>query len=391
MLDTKLFREADHRLVGHQPDDIVSAVKNCELNKIYTDDFTNVTRVALAIAKSISKTFENDSRFRHLVFTPILSGSMTEETKCFMPDEVDIVCRLENIVYDFDVDDHRVKCRAAHVVEFQHLCDSDADIVPSKLNRDFFNAVDIVIQEGRVYLPTNNEKFSITMGTFALHFEDKISRLVVGYNSHYFNDLEISIDLAPAGYRPDIPLPLNVECHEHYALAKVSRFDDENINFSVSYSLGEQTLMASLPEHMRDGYILAKAIRLTAICEQPGLSREDLQDLEPIDIQKYISSYTLKNCLFIILKNIKKGQMGGIESCRFAWADATYGELIDQLETKRCIDVWYDESGTLLNCTNHDEDIYSCCQKRRLILALCYQIRFWLTENLTKLKCNEPL
>ena len=102
------------------------------------------------------------------------------------------------------------------------------------------------------------------------------------------------------------------------------------------------------------------------------MSREAFYVLEPIDITKYISSYKLKHCLFFILQLIENGEMVDVEPCQFAWAYTTYGELIHQLETKGYVDVWYDETEALLDCTY--QDILSCCQKMRLILAISNSI-----------------
>ena len=46
---------------------------------------------------------------------------------------------------------------------------------------------------------------------------------------------------------------------------------------------------------------MAKGLRLASICE-PGLHKLDLHVIESVDIEKYITSYRLKNSLFYLLK-----------------------------------------------------------------------------------------
>lgn len=103
-------------------------------------------------------------------------------------------------------------------------------------------------------------------------------------------------------------------------------------HFRLSFSLAETAIFQALPEHVHSGYILAKAVRSTYVCSQiaPGIqtmqelpsssdekrdSKEDtdqspheetevlvhLPEDNSISADKVISSYFLKNALFLLV------------------------------------------------------------------------------------------
>ena len=54
------------------------------------------------------------------------------------------------------------------------------------------------------------------------------------------------------------------------------------------------------------------------------------------------------------------------------------------MEHERCDRLWYDYDRALLNCRDHT-DMYLCCSKRKLILALIHEMRSWLAANMSQL------
>ena len=141
--------------------------------------------------------------------------------------------------------------------------------------RAFLKGIQSVLLAGLIKQLTA-EMPQLYINRFPLRFEDKIPRLVFRYTKHPFNNLEVSVDLAPVFKCPDYtletPLPLQASCNEYLALVKCSRhkYDDDD-KLVVTFSEAEHEIMRRLPGHVRGGYITAKAMRLASICE-PGLN-----------------------------------------------------------------------------------------------------------------------
>ena len=146
-------------------------------------------------------------------------------------------------------------------------------------------------------------------------------------------------------------------------------------------SAEEASLIGNVASHIKEGYITAKGLRLASICS-PGVRLRDLGVSVNIDMEQYITSYRLKNSLTNILKK-KERQPTSV--CKFEWADAIYAELQGSLMNDRRLSLWYDERKHLLSCRGHT-DMYMCCSKRTLILALTHEIRSWLAANMSLLK-----
>ena len=122
------------------------------------------------------------------------------------------------------------------------------------LLRAFLKGIQSVLLSGLVKQLTA-EMPHLHINQYPLHFEDKIPRLVFRYNKHPFNNLQVSVDLAPVfkcpNYTLEKPLPLQASCNEYFALVKCSRhiYDDDNYAFhlSVTFSEGEHEIMRRLP------------------------------------------------------------------------------------------------------------------------------------------------
>ena len=273
------------------------------------------------------------------------------------------------------------------------VCYANKLVQASMVIRAFLNGIQSVLLAGLIKQLTA-EMPHVHINQYPLRFENKIPRLVFRYNKHPFNNLQVSVDLAPVFKCPDYtlekPLPLQASCSEYLALVKCSRHKyDNNIHLPITFSEGEHEIMRTLPDYVRSGYITAKAVRLASICE-PGLNPKELGVVEPIDIQSFVSSYALKNSLYNLLINIKNKKKQEPETCRFAWADQIFLELEDSLSQNK-IPSWYEQDEPLFevhDCTNPAHEGLACIRKTQLMLALIQQMRAWLAANIHHLKQN---
>ena len=148
-------------------------------------------------------------------FEPQLSGSILEQTKCYFPDECDVLCRFLHssiLKHDHDVSDHCALFSATKDIHWDALLNSDAYVIIPRLNRAFYDAFDNVIPLGDLDYHAEEDGCILSLNKYSLHYEDKISRLVAHYNSPHCKELPVSIDIVPAidcpDYQPPKPLPL---------------------------------------------------------------------------------------------------------------------------------------------------------------------------------------
>ena len=88
--------------------------------------------------------------------------------------------------------------------------------------------------------------------------------------------------------------------------------------------------MKDLPEHIRNGFILAKAVRISSIAQPDNMEEFELQ--ESISADDVITSFILKACLFG-----KEKQKKDFEDCSTAYevAKTIYKLLREYLLDKK--------------------------------------------------------
>ena len=91
---------------------------------------------------------------------------------------------------------------------------------------------------------------------------------------------------------------------------------------------------------------MAKAVRLSEICG-PGIKIKELQLVEDLHIDDYVSSHMLKNCLILLLQSLRficadeqdngDARMPKKDNhcCKYVWADRIYHVLQTALLRKR--------------------------------------------------------
>ena len=138
--------------------------------------------------------------------------------------------------------------------------------------------------------------------------------------------------------------------------------------------------MEQLPNHIRHGFIIAKALRISAIAQPSGISY--LAPGETINIEDYVTSYMLKTCLIYIRR-----ETPNFDGTAVDWADRIYEYLHekaqgDVYEHKAKLSSHYFDKEYLLYC---DDVGYApmrpCCIKRLMIIGVCESVRAWLSDK----------
>lgn len=342
-------------------------------------------------------------------FEPKLSGSLSEGTKCGLPDEFDFLCtmgELSKVFLDPVVDSSPPMfgqlqlrpeiCLSDHkVLEY---VDKGKSLRTSKLMEDFTEELNRAFLEKDIW-----EDMPALSPVSFCEKKANATTIHINWHGHFFKDMLISIDLVPAVYFPNF-WPPNVSqtalltpkikengTHVVFALHNDQFFECQEKHFRLSFSLAETEIFKTLPEQVRLGYILAKAIRNSHVCPQiapkksfqtamptssgpqlqcsmeknqkvihcleQGLSgnewqcipegekeEEEVELIEPADkdvhADKIITTYLLKNALFALvnkachrelgvdLQNISQDQV-------IVWAKLLYDYIEDCLTEER--------------------------------------------------------
>ena len=78
-------------------DTVFKALKYAtQLNTIYRNECDTIGRLSLELAFRVSHEFGKHDKYAFMQFEPQLSGSILEKTKCYFPDECDVLCRLSH-------------------------------------------------------------------------------------------------------------------------------------------------------------------------------------------------------------------------------------------------------------------------------------------------------
>ena len=156
--------------------------------------------------------------------------------------------------------------------------------------------------------------------------------------------------------------------------------------FSFSFSLHENEFVRKLPENIRLGYTLAKAVRIAAISKPSDFSGLTLDEDEKINSEDVITTYMLKTCLMKYFDENMDNTFVMKAKDR-TWAEMIYRKLREYINNRKLTTYYGD--GVLFQCGDHaDDDRVDrvCCQKRLLILRMCDAILTWLIKNRLELK-----
>ena len=115
------------------------------------------------------------------------------------------------------------------------------------------------------------------------------------------------LDLVPAfrlpdSFSPDLELPYEIPINPVYHLiSKTSRIGDADyLPLVVSHAKGENAVLSYVPEVIRHGYTIAKALRIGAISQPDNI--HEMKLCKPIKADEFITSYMMKTSLIRLLR-----------------------------------------------------------------------------------------
>ena len=285
--------------------------------------------------------------YPQFAFSPDLSGSVKEQTKCYRPNEFDVICRMQNVETCTTVLTQRttsgdVRCSDTSGMfkgYLEHGC-----IHAGKFMSGFYNACDHILK----YFVQSKQlaKFDrLHLIKCPVLLRDKISCVQALWKGTHFKEMMIYIDIVPAVYmnanHPTHRLPFGVMSENYYLVAKTSRHLSKRYDrFTLSYHDVELRILNAAPAECKEGYIVAKALRIATICCPRNEIKLGLQESIKCD-DNLITSYILKNCLFSVLVRETMEQDKCIKRSVFQWADAIYEEL-EKCLNQRFLPVWFD-------------------------------------------------
>ena len=223
----------------------------------------------------------------------------------------------------------------------------------------------------------------------ALQLRDKIACVHLMWTGDVFGNTMVCVDLVPAFALPpsfepatELPLPTaNQPCH---IVAKKSRHSSsrqrEDFLFSYSYALHENECMIQLPAELRQGYTLAKALRIAAISKPTDIDGLVLDMEKEYNNEDIITSYMLKTCLFTVYK--EHAETNNLYGTVRAWTERVYKRLHKAVRHRK-LPTYYGD-GVLFQCKESTDDKNVCCQDRLLIMRMCDAILNWLQANKTE-------
>ena len=131
--------------------------------------------------------------------------------------------------------------------------------------------------------------------------------------------------------------------------------------------------------HVHQGYILAKAIRITDISQPGNIETFELQ--ETIKTDDVISSFILKACLFNDNRNTGFFLKEEFFDCFTPYDVCTkIYELLHQYLNEKVVRSEYSNEFPI-RCHNWCDVERGCCKRRKLMLAMVEKILQWLKEN----------
>ena len=147
----------------------------------------------------------------------------------------------------------------------------------------------------------------------------------------------------------------------------------------TSYHTKEHEMMRFLPKHIRNGFILAKAVRIASISQPDNLESFELE--ETINADDVITSFVLKACFLD-----RCGHSSDYDESKTSLevAETIYEQLRNSLNKKLLVSSYTLERP--VDCTECDNDEYGCCKQRKLMLAMVEKILFWLKEHKDELQ-----
>ena len=183
---------------------------------------------------------------------------------------------------------------------------------------------------------------------------------------------------------PDLDIKVDVAVCNGKQIAKASRFkEDENSGFPSHKCKEQSTLFSKLSRFEKQGFILAKAVRIACIAQPDNLDSFDLE--ENINVDDVITSFLLRMCL-----PNEKDNEDEFKDCSTPHAVALkiYEILLHALQKRTLLSRYLGEE--VYFCSNEHGYICrverGCCKRRRFTIAMVEKIISWLKQHENDLK-----
>ena len=304
---------------------------------------------------------------KYLAFEPILRGSGRENTRTFFPDEFDYILHCTGLqkhisLIHFPYEKHQFLIardanntrKNKHLAKFFHAkFDHGAVAMPQRLKTAVFTKElyscfeclsDVPFVDGDLRLVLVQPKHK------------QIGCLKFRWTGDVFKDMMISVDLVPS-----------FKFEENFVIAKTEKdYREDGVElWTFSTCSFEQQSIGQLPKHIRDGFILAKALRIAKTFPQEII--EELS-LETDHIDDYLTSYMLKQLVLYCREQAQTYH----EPAQIAHLLYSYIEM--RLRCHGSILTYFHEEDAVFECTqtmNTPPDEWQpCCFKRRLLLRM---------------------
>ena len=243
------------------------------------------------------------------------SGSMNEETKVCMPDEGDFVCLLIRVSEMFEAPTS-FSFQTANVMLNLHpdyqgnrpnFVDSDGRAITQLLLQHFYNAVQQALAVPEIWTEFPQLHWAAAADITKLH--SKISNVNLMWHGSIFKWMPISVAIVPGilfpSWRPSWCSKRTVlQDTQCCIVAKDIEHAPEDMRpylFQLDFTDADAEMFRRMSPHLKDGYKLAKLMRMPWICSKMRTEHCQLDQASA-----YISSYILKTVTFHLHEEYQK-------------------------------------------------------------------------------------
>ena len=252
------------------------------------------------------------------------SGSMNEETKVCMPDEGDFICLLTKVSQMFEPP-KKFSFQTANVT-LNVRTDFDLNNKPEfvddngrAVTRLVFNRFYKAIQQALVIPEIWTQYYQLYRATAddITRFSSKITPVDLKWHGSIFKWMEISVDIVPGIFFPEKKTEkgtmgnecerwLPSWCEEREILKETqccivakdidnAPADKRPYLFQLGFTEADAKMFQTMKPHFKDGYKVAKIMRLPTVC---SILKTERRHRRLKEASSYISSYMLKTITF---------------------------------------------------------------------------------------------